>query len=387
MINLIPKVNYIEKLKGNIEFSNYQIIIEHKYEKAALELNYKLKRKLLIDEKSKTYYFEFVYNKDLKEQEYLILMDEEITHIEGGSLDAFYYASKTLISILNLNNKKQVASIKTKKYYIEDKPRFNFRSLSFDMNNLDFSVEQLKQYIDNLSNLKINHLILKLSNEKSLLVHFRNFPQLCENSKIAYHEMKDLIRYAKEKFVYIIPEIDIFSLLENHEDMNVFYVIDELFSLFNSTSYIHFSGKDAKFNNLAMVDSVISFVKAKHHKKIIVYSDFINKIMDEKVIIHYYKLDESVAYINNGRKAIYSNLEQLDFATSIKEVSLSKTYDKGISILKLSRKAYKNILGMCGLYTKLANFDNLNARISALSEANWTNPMNHNCKDFVKRIK
>ena len=103
MINLIPKVNYIEKLKGNIEFSNYQIIIEHKYEKAALELNYKLERKLLIDEKSKTYFFEFVYNKDLKEQEYLILMDEEITHIEGGSLDAFYYASKTLISILNLN--------------------------------------------------------------------------------------------------------------------------------------------------------------------------------------------------------------------------------------------------------------------------------------------
>ena len=167
MINLIPKVNYIEKLKGNIEFSNYQIIIEHKYEKAALELNYKLERKLLIDEKSKTYYFEFVYNKDLKEQEYLILMDEEITHIAGGSLDAFYYASKTLISILNLNNKKQVASIKTKKYYIEDKPRFNFRSLSFDMNNLDFSVEQLKQYIDNLSNLKINYLILKLSNEKN----------------------------------------------------------------------------------------------------------------------------------------------------------------------------------------------------------------------------
>lgn len=387
MINLIPKVNYIEKLKGNIEFSNYQIIIEHKYEKAALELNYKLERKLLIDEKSKTYYFEFVYNKDLKEQEYLILMDEEITHIEGGSLDAFYYASKTLISILNLNNKKQVASIKAKKYYIEDKPRFNFRSLSFDMNNLDFSVEQLKQYIDNLSNLKINYLILKLSNEKSLLVHFRNFPQLCENSKIAYHKMKDLIRYAKEKFVYIIPEIDIFSLLENHEDMNVFYVIDELFSLFNSTSYIHFSGKDARLINLAMVDSVISFVKAKHHKKIIVYSDFINKIMDEKVIIHYYKLDESVAYINNGRKAIYSNLEQLDFTASIKEVSLSKTYDKGISILKLSRKAYKNILGMCGLYTKLANFDNLNARISALSEANWTNPVNHDCKDFVKRIK
>lgn len=387
MINLIPKVNYIEKLRGNIEFSNYQIIIEHKYEKAALELNSKISKRLSIDEKAKTYYFEYVYNKDLKEQEYLILMDEEITHIEGGSIDAFYYASKTLIEILDLNKNKKVNSIKSKKYYIEDKPRFNFRALSFDMNNLDFSYDELKGYINELSGLKINNLILKISNENSLLVNFRNLPTLCKNTKIAYHEMRDLIRYAKDKFVYIIPEIDVFSLLKNNEDMNVFYMFDEIFNLFNTTSYIHFSGQKTEFDNLAMIDSVVSFIKAKHHKKMIVYSDFINKIMDEKVIVHYYKLDDSVAHINHGRKAIYSNLEQLDFTASIKEVSLSKTYDKGISIFKLSRKAYKNILGMCGLYAKLANFDNLNDRISALSEANWTNPMNHNCKDFVKRIK
>ena len=70
MINLIPKVNYIEKLKGNIEFSNYQIIIEHKYEKAALEFNYKVAKRLAVDESTKPYFFEYVYNKNLKEQEY-----------------------------------------------------------------------------------------------------------------------------------------------------------------------------------------------------------------------------------------------------------------------------------------------------------------------------
>ena len=198
-------------------------------------------------------------------------------------------------------------------------------------------------YINELSDLKINNLILKISNENSLLVNFRNLPTLCKNTKIAYHEMRDLIRYAKDKFVYIIPEIDVFSLLKNNEDMNVFYMFDEIFNLFNTTSYVHFSGQKTEFDNLAMIDSVVSFIKAKHHKKMIVYSDFINKIMDEKVIVHYYKLDDSVAHINHGRKAIYSNLEQLDFTASIKEVSLSKTYDKGISIFKLSRKAYKNI--------------------------------------------
>lgn len=387
MINLIPKANYIEKLRGNIEFSNYQIIIEHKYEKAALEFNCKVAKRLLVDEAVKPYFFEYVYNKNLKEQEYLILMDEDITHIEGGSIDAFNYASKTLIKILDLDKTKKVNSIKARKYYIEDKPRFKFRALSFDMNNLEFSCDQLKKYIDKLSNLKISHLILKVSNENSLLVNFRNMPTLCENNKIAYHEMRDLIRYAKEKFVYIIPEIDVFSMLNTNENMNVFYMFDELFNLFNTTHYIHLSAKDCTYDNLAMIDSVVNFINAKHHKKMIVYSDFINKIMDEKVIVHYYKLDDSVAHINHGRRAIYSNIEQLDFTKSLKEISLPKTYDKGISILKLSRKAFKNILGMCGLYYNLANLDNLNDRISALSEANWTNPMNHNCKDFVKRIK
>ena len=94
------------------------------------------------------------------------------------------------------------------------------------MNNLEFSCDQLKKYIDKLSNLKISHLILKVSNENSLLVNFRNMPTLCENNKIAYHEMRDLIRYAKEKFVYIIPEIDVFSMLITNENMNVFYMFD-----------------------------------------------------------------------------------------------------------------------------------------------------------------
>ena len=34
MLNLIPCPNYIKKIKGSVSFSNYQIIIEKKYEKA-----------------------------------------------------------------------------------------------------------------------------------------------------------------------------------------------------------------------------------------------------------------------------------------------------------------------------------------------------------------
>ena len=102
MINITPKVNHIEKITGNVSFSNYQIIIAQKYERAVNRFNSLLSKKLLIEEKAPIYYFEFIINKDLKEEEYLILMDVSICHIQSGSEKGFYYACNTLENIFDL---------------------------------------------------------------------------------------------------------------------------------------------------------------------------------------------------------------------------------------------------------------------------------------------
>ena len=63
-----------------------------------------------------------------------------------------------------------------------------------------------------------------------------------------------------------------------------------------------------------------------------------------------------------------------------------------ISINMLSRKSFKNILGMEGCYfnkvkdKELLAF-NCDVRVLALSEATWTNTVNHYFADFVERIE
>lgn len=108
MINLIPMPNYIKKNKGSLSFSNYQIVIEKKFENAVLLFNKELEDKLKIDETSESYSFEFIINRQLKEEQYIIHMDETLTHIEASTEKAFFYATRTLAQLFNLKSKRNV---------------------------------------------------------------------------------------------------------------------------------------------------------------------------------------------------------------------------------------------------------------------------------------
>ena len=69
--------------------------------------------------------------------------------------------------------------------------------------------EDIKKYIDLLSIVKINHLHLKFSNYKNFKINFKSIEGLLNESNeisYAYHEIKDLIKYANEKYVEIIIE-------------------------------------------------------------------------------------------------------------------------------------------------------------------------------------
>ena len=99
MLNLIPCPNYIKKNKGSVSFSNYQIIIEKKYEKAVSLFNLEIERKLEINEEEKPYSFEFIFNKELVEDEYILHIDSELTHVEASTERAFFYATRTLAQL------------------------------------------------------------------------------------------------------------------------------------------------------------------------------------------------------------------------------------------------------------------------------------------------
>jgi hexosaminidase len=96
--------------------------------------------------------------------------------------------------------------------HIEDSPRFPWRGLSVDVSRHFISMEVLKRNVDGMAAVKMNVLHLHLSDDQGFRMESREFPKLQElGSDGMYYrqnEMRELIAYASDRGVRIVPEFD-----------------------------------------------------------------------------------------------------------------------------------------------------------------------------------
>jgi hexosaminidase len=105
---------------------------------------------------------------------------------------------------------------------IEDEPRFVYRSAMLDIARHFFPLDEIKAYLDAIVQFKINHLHLHLTDDQGWRLEIPGWPRLTEISGgpgtgvdgagpgfLTAIEYADLIAYAAERFVTIVPEIDL----------------------------------------------------------------------------------------------------------------------------------------------------------------------------------
>ncbi len=118
---------------------------------------------------------------------------------------------------------------------ITDYPRFGWRGLMFDVSRHFFTKQEVKGFIDEMVQYKFNLLHLHLTDDEGWRIQIKSLPRLTEQgawnvrrvgsfgsfSAPAADEPKDyggfytaddireLVQYAKERFVDILPEVDI----------------------------------------------------------------------------------------------------------------------------------------------------------------------------------
>ncbi|QEM13333.1 beta-N-acetylhexosaminidase [Mucilaginibacter rubeus] len=118
---------------------------------------------------------------------------------------------------------------------ITDYPRFGWRGLMFDVSRHFFTKAEVKQYIDAMVKYKFNLLHLHLTDDEGWRVEIKSLPRLTEvgshNVKkvgqfgtftpptadeprtyggfYTQEDIKELVQYAKDRFVNILPEIDV----------------------------------------------------------------------------------------------------------------------------------------------------------------------------------
>ncbi|HET9366531.1 MAG TPA: family 20 glycosylhydrolase [Candidatus Udaeobacter sp.] len=95
---------------------------------------------------------------------------------------------------------------------IDDRPRFPWRGLLIDVGRHYIPVDVLKRNIDAMAAVKFNVLHLHLSDDQGFRVESKRYPKLHEmGSDGLYYtqaEIKDLIAYARDRGIRIMPEFD-----------------------------------------------------------------------------------------------------------------------------------------------------------------------------------
>ena len=119
--------------------------------------------------------------------------------------------------------------------HIRDYPRFDYRGAHLDVARHFFGVETVKQYIDYLAQYKINHLHLHLTDDQGWRIEIDGWPNLTDegaDSEVGgtaggYYtkeEYSELVEYAQDRFVTVIPEIDMpghtGAALESYAELN-----------------------------------------------------------------------------------------------------------------------------------------------------------------------
>ena len=102
---------------------------------------------------------------------------------------------------------------------VTDAPDFAYRGSMLDVARHFISKEDVKFYIDQMASMKLNYLHLHLTDDQGWRIEIKSWPKLTEiggSSEVGggnggfytQEEYKELVAYAAERYITIVPEID-----------------------------------------------------------------------------------------------------------------------------------------------------------------------------------
>ncbi len=156
-------------------------------------------------------------------EHYTIEITTKRITIKGANETALLHAARTMEQIMlgdyiNSANKR-IACMK-----IDDKPRYNHRAIMLDPARHFIPVKDVKFFIDQIAKYKYNILQIHLTDDQGWRVEIKSHPQLTQkgafrnnregtqgpdNGYYTQEELKDIVKYAAERGIEIIPELDI----------------------------------------------------------------------------------------------------------------------------------------------------------------------------------
>jgi hexosaminidase len=176
-------------------------------------------------------------NEAIGNEGYRLSIKSQNIEITANNKKGIFYGIQTLIQMLPVDYITVMSGggeIKVQCAEIEDMPRFQWRGLLLDVARHFFTIDEIKRLIDQMAAYKFNILQLHLTDDQGWRIEIKSLPELtrtgslrvtrtglwwdrespAEGEKATYggyytHEqIKDLVAYALERNVNILPEIE-----------------------------------------------------------------------------------------------------------------------------------------------------------------------------------
>ncbi|MFZ4724441.1 MAG: beta-N-acetylhexosaminidase, partial [Paludibacter sp.] len=250
--NIIPYPLELIPQNGNFQFNKKTTIFCSFNDSAVLKIATQFSKQFKLvsgndlsvkelgsSDTSNSLIFTSILNTSQSKEAYQLKISSNNIHIIANDPKGFFYALQTLYQLLpaeiyakkKVTNKKWTAPCVT----INDSPRFAYRGQHLDVCRHFFPIAFIKKYIDAMVIHKLNTFHWHLTDDQGWRIEIKKYPLLTEiGSKrsetlighfyesfpqqfdgkpyggyYTQEECREIVAYAKERFITVIPEIEL----------------------------------------------------------------------------------------------------------------------------------------------------------------------------------
>lgn len=163
---------------------------------------------------SSEYQLEFSYDNKLSEEGYKLEVTKKGIHISSSNETGHYYALQTLRQLILKDDSTSYLQL----CLIEDEPAYSIRGYMIDVGRNFQSIVSLKRQLDIMARYKMNIFHWHLTDRPAWRIESKMYPELTDGKNhrpsrnpgkyYTYEEIRELIEYANEKHITVLPEID-----------------------------------------------------------------------------------------------------------------------------------------------------------------------------------
>jgi hexosaminidase len=229
---------------------------------------------------------------------YILTIKHKDIIIRAKSAVGLFYAVQTIRQLLPVEVEKPIIvegiSLAVPACEIKDEPGFVYRGMHLDVGRHMFPVEYIKRYIDMIALHKMNMFHWHLTEDQGWRIEIKKYPKLTEvgafrKETLVGHagkkpyvydgkpyggfytqdEVRDIVAYAKARFVTIIPEIEMpghaLAALASYPELSCTGGPFEVYISWGVVDDVYCAGKEETFNFLEdVLSEVIDLFPGKY---------------------------------------------------------------------------------------------------------------------------